>query len=124
MTPALMGKAEKMSVLAVFIGLVVWIWLWGEWGTILAVPMLVVIKAVCDHVGGLEALRKTDGSVSDVESRLQASSPLCHWHQSDPGSAGAFEIVSHGRRERSQFRGNCGALREFLTAALDRCRLD
>lgn len=53
-TPALMGKAEKMSVLAVFIGLVVWIWLWGEWGTILAVPMLAVIKSVCDHVGGLK----------------------------------------------------------------------
>jgi predicted PurR-regulated permease PerM len=53
-TPALMGKAEKMSVLAVFIGLVVWIWLWGEWGTILAVPMLAVVKSVCDHVGGLK----------------------------------------------------------------------
>lgn len=53
-TPALMGKAERMSVLAVFIGLIVWIWLWGEWGTILAVPMLAVIKSVCDHVGGLK----------------------------------------------------------------------
>jgi predicted PurR-regulated permease PerM len=53
-TPALMGKAEKMSVLAVFIGLIVWIWLWGEWGTILAVPMLAVIKSVCDHVDGLK----------------------------------------------------------------------
>jgi predicted PurR-regulated permease PerM len=53
-TPALMGKAEKMNVLAVFIGLVVWIWLWGEWGTILAVPMLAVFKSVCDHVGGLK----------------------------------------------------------------------
>ena len=53
-TPALMGKAEKMSVLAVFVGLVVWIWLWGEWGTILAVPMLAVIKSVADHVAGLK----------------------------------------------------------------------
>lgn len=53
-TPALMGKAEKMSVIAVFVGLIVWIWLWGEWGTILAVPMLAVIKSVCDHAGGLK----------------------------------------------------------------------
>lgn len=53
-TPALMGKAERMSVLAVFIGLLVWIWLWGEWGTILAVPMLAVIKSVADHVTGLK----------------------------------------------------------------------
>jgi len=53
-TPALMGKAERMSVLVVFVGLVVWIWLWGEWGTILAVPMLAVIKSVADHVDGLK----------------------------------------------------------------------
>jgi predicted PurR-regulated permease PerM len=53
-TPALMGKVERMSALAVFVGLVVWIWLWGEWGTILAVPMLAVIKSVADHVDGLK----------------------------------------------------------------------
>jgi predicted PurR-regulated permease PerM len=55
-TPALMGKAERMSVLAVFIGLILWTWLWGEWGTILAVPMLVVVKSVADHVEGLKKL--------------------------------------------------------------------
>jgi predicted PurR-regulated permease PerM len=53
-TPALMGKAERMSALVVFVGLVLWTWLWGEWGTILAVPMLVVIKSVADHVDGLK----------------------------------------------------------------------
>jgi predicted PurR-regulated permease PerM len=49
-TPPLMGKAERMSALAVFLGLLVWTWIWGGWGTILAVPMLVVIKSVADHV--------------------------------------------------------------------------
>jgi predicted PurR-regulated permease PerM len=49
-TPALMGKAERMSALAVFLGLLVWTWVWGAWGTVLAVPMLVVIKSVADHV--------------------------------------------------------------------------
>jgi hypothetical protein len=33
------------SLPAVFLELLLWIWLWGEWGTVLAVPMLVVIKA-------------------------------------------------------------------------------
>jgi len=55
-TPALMGKAERMNVLAVFVGLLLWIQLWGELGTILAVPMLVVIKSVADHVDTLKPL--------------------------------------------------------------------
>jgi predicted PurR-regulated permease PerM len=48
--PPLLGRAERMHVLVVFLGVLVWTWLWGEWGTILAVPMLVVVKSICDHV--------------------------------------------------------------------------
>jgi predicted PurR-regulated permease PerM len=55
-TPALMGKAERMSALAVFLGLLLWTWVWGEWGTLLAVPMLVVIKSVADHVERLKPI--------------------------------------------------------------------
>jgi predicted PurR-regulated permease PerM len=50
LTPLLMGKAERMSALAVFLGLLLWTWLWDAWGTILAVPMLVVLKSVADQV--------------------------------------------------------------------------
>ena len=49
-TPPLMGKAERLSALAVFLGLLLWTWVWGAWGTILAVPMLVIVKSVADHV--------------------------------------------------------------------------
>ena len=56
LTPPLMGKAEKMSVLAVFLGLLLWTWIWGAWGTILAVPMLVAIKSVADHVPPLKPI--------------------------------------------------------------------
>jgi predicted PurR-regulated permease PerM len=50
LTPPLMGRAERMNALTVFLGLLLWTWLWGGWGTILAVPMLVVVKSVADHV--------------------------------------------------------------------------
>jgi predicted PurR-regulated permease PerM len=56
LTPPLMGKAERMSVLAVFLGLLLWTWVWGAWGTILAVPMLVVVKSVADHVDSLKPI--------------------------------------------------------------------
>ena len=48
--PPLLGKAERMHVVVVFLGVLLWTWLWGGWGTILAVPMLVVVKSICDHV--------------------------------------------------------------------------
>ena len=56
LTPPLMGKAENMNALAVFLGLLVWTWIWGAWGTILAVPMLVIVKAVTDHAPSLRPL--------------------------------------------------------------------
>ena len=56
LTPPLMGKAERMSALAVFIGLLLWTWIWGAWGTLLAVPMLVIIKSTADHIPQLRPL--------------------------------------------------------------------
>ena len=57
-TPPLMGKAERMSALAVFLGLLLWTWVWGAWGTILAVPMLVILKSVADHVPSMRPVGK------------------------------------------------------------------
>ena len=54
LTPALMGRAARMNPVAVFVGLLFWGWLWGVWGAILAVPMLMMIKAVCDHIEDLQ----------------------------------------------------------------------
>jgi predicted PurR-regulated permease PerM len=54
--PALMGRAARMNQVAVFIGILFWTWVWGVWGLILAVPMLMVLKAVCDHVEGLQPI--------------------------------------------------------------------
>ena len=56
LTPPLMGRAERMSALVVFLGLMLWTWVWGAWGTVLAVPMLVVIKSVADHVERLRPM--------------------------------------------------------------------
>ena len=49
-TPALMGRTAQMNRVAVFAGLLFWSWMWGVRGTLLAVPMMMVLKAICDHV--------------------------------------------------------------------------
>lgn len=58
LTPPLMGKAERMHVVVVFLGVLLWTWIWGAWGTILAVPMLVMVKCVADHVESLKPLSR------------------------------------------------------------------
>jgi predicted PurR-regulated permease PerM len=50
LTPMLIGKAASMNQVAVFAGLLFWSWVWGIWGMLLAVPMMMVIKVICDHV--------------------------------------------------------------------------
>jgi predicted PurR-regulated permease PerM len=52
--PWLVGKTARMNEVAVFVGLLFWAWMWGVAGMLLAVPMLVVVKAVCDRVEDLK----------------------------------------------------------------------
>jgi predicted PurR-regulated permease PerM len=58
LTPLLLGKAERMHVVVVFLGVLLWTWLWGAWGTVLAVPMMVVVKSICDHVEPLNPVSR------------------------------------------------------------------
>jgi predicted PurR-regulated permease PerM len=50
LTPMLMSRAASMNPVAIFIGLLFWSWVWGVMGTILAVPMMMMLKAICDRV--------------------------------------------------------------------------
>ncbi len=50
LTPWLTSRAARMNAVAVFVGLLFWGWVWNIWGMLLAVPMLMVVKAICDHV--------------------------------------------------------------------------
>ena len=54
LTPLLMGKVASMNRVAVFVGLLFWSWAWGVWGMLLAVPMMMSIKVICDHVEELK----------------------------------------------------------------------
>ena len=56
LTPMLMSRAAQMNPVAIFVGLLFWSWVWGVWGTILAVPMLTTLKAVCDRIEDLQPI--------------------------------------------------------------------
>ena len=42
--------------MAIFLAIALWRWAWGVPGMLLAVPILMVVKAICDHVDGLKAV--------------------------------------------------------------------
>ena len=56
LTPLLMGRVSSMNQVAVFVGLLFWSWAWGVPGMLLAVPMMMVVKVVCDRVESLQPL--------------------------------------------------------------------
>ncbi|MDB5797044.1 MAG: yhhT [Paucimonas sp.] len=50
------GKIAKMNPTAVFVGLLFWGWLWGIWGLLLGIPIVVVVKVVAEHVEEMHAI--------------------------------------------------------------------
>lgn len=62
LTPWLTSRTNKMNPVAVFIGVLAWGWLWGVWGLLLGVPILVIIKAICDRVEDLKPVAEFLGS--------------------------------------------------------------
>jgi predicted PurR-regulated permease PerM len=49
----LMGRAARMNAPAVFLSLLFWGMLWGAWGLLLAVPIMVAVKTACDRIEAL-----------------------------------------------------------------------
>ena len=62
LTPWLTSRTSRISPVAVFVGLLAWGWLWGLWGLLLGVPILMIVKSVCDRVEGLKPIGEFLGS--------------------------------------------------------------
>ncbi len=54
LVPWLTSRTSRMNPVAVFVGVIFWGWLWGIPGLLLGIPIMMVIKAVCDHVEDLQ----------------------------------------------------------------------
>ena len=54
LTPWLTSRASQMNAVVIFAGVLFWGWLWGVWGLLLGIPILMAIKAICDHVEDLK----------------------------------------------------------------------
>lgn len=54
LTPWLTSRSSRMNPVAVFVGVIFWGWLWGVWGLLLGIPIMMVVKAICDRVEDLQ----------------------------------------------------------------------
>jgi predicted PurR-regulated permease PerM len=50
------GRIAKMNPVAVFVILLLFTWAWGLWGTLLSIPIAVIVKVVADHVEGFQGV--------------------------------------------------------------------
>ena len=61
-TPWLTSRTSQMNAVAVFVGVLAFGWLWGLWGLLLGVPVLMMVKAVCDRVDDLKPIGELLGT--------------------------------------------------------------
>lgn len=56
LVPVLTSRTSRMNPVAVFVGVIFWGWLWGIWGLLLGIPIMMVVKAICEHVEDLQPI--------------------------------------------------------------------
>ena len=70
-TPMILGRRLELSTVAIVIFLTLTTWMWGIVGTIIGVPILVVIKVFCDNFPNLSPLAE----FLSAEARAQEDEP-------------------------------------------------
>jgi predicted PurR-regulated permease PerM len=60
-TTWLTGRIARLNPAAVFISLLFWGWLWGIWGMLLGIPILVIVKVVSQHLEQLQPVAELLG---------------------------------------------------------------
>jgi len=63
--PIYMGSSVSINTIAIIMGLVFWGYLWGIYGMLMAVPLMVLVKVILSQVEGAQVLVKLMGPVSD-----------------------------------------------------------
>ena len=56
LVPWLTSRTSRMNPVAVFIGVIFWGWIWGIWGLLLGIPIMMIVKSICDRVEDLQPI--------------------------------------------------------------------
>lgn len=72
LTPMVVGRILTLNTVMVFISLMFWGWIWGVVGALLAVPILAMIKIICDHITPLAPIGEFIGGEMTEEGQPPA----------------------------------------------------
>jgi AI-2 transport protein TqsA len=70
--PRVMAFSLDLSPLLIFASLIFWGWLWGIWGMILSVPIMAIIKIVCENVPALQPVAVLMGGKPPAKNAAEA----------------------------------------------------
>jgi predicted PurR-regulated permease PerM len=56
LVPWLTSRTSRMNPVAVFIGVIFWGWIWGIWGLLLGIPIMMIVKSICERVEDLQPI--------------------------------------------------------------------
>jgi predicted PurR-regulated permease PerM len=71
-TPTIVGRRMTLNPLAIILVVSFWIWLWGPVGGIIALPLLIMFKVICDHTPPLQAIGILIGAPLERVTKAQA----------------------------------------------------
>jgi len=61
LAPIALGRAASVNSVAIFVSVMFWGWMWGPLGMIMAVPMLMIVKTIADHVESMKGISELLG---------------------------------------------------------------
>jgi len=56
LTPMILGKRLMLNPVVIFLAIIFWGWIWGIPGALIAVPVVVIVKIICDRIESLAAV--------------------------------------------------------------------
>ncbi len=56
LVPWLTQRISRLNAVTVFVSLLFWSWLWGTWGLLLGIPIMLAANVVCERIEGLQSI--------------------------------------------------------------------
>jgi predicted PurR-regulated permease PerM len=76
LTPTIVGRRMMLNPLAIILVVGFWIWLWGPLGGVIALPLLIMFKVICDHTPPLRVIGALIGApLVRANGRSEADAP-------------------------------------------------